>query len=311
MTNPEGLSQVVSVHPITLPVVGRPVALELRVRAPVTGRGLAVILLSHGHGPSNFVSSLQGYGPLADYYAARGFVVVQPTHLDSKTLPFRGTDHPDAPLFWRSRAADMTQILDRLDVVEGAIPGLTGRVDRDKVAVVGHSMGGHTASVLLGAQHADPDGGRASSVADARVRAGVLLAAPGRGAALSPFAAEQYPFLATIDFSTMTRPALVVAGDKDDHPFMKTVGASWHEDPFKLAPGPKSLLTVIGGEHGLGGVAGYDAAETSDENPERVAVVQRLSWAYLRSQLFPGDRAWHDAQAALPPHLGGVESKLA
>ncbi len=306
MTTP---AQILSVHPITLPVVGRPVALELRVSAPVTGSGLPILLLSHGHGPSNYISSLHGYGPLTDYFAARGFVVIQPTHVDSKTLPFRGSDHPDAPLFWRSRAEDMTRILDQLDVVERAVPTLAGRLDRDKVAVIGHSMGGHTASVLLGAHHRDPTDGRALSVVEPRIRAGVLLAAPGRGEALSAYAAKHYAFLSTIDFSTMTAPALVVAGDKDDHPFMKTVGASWHEDPFTLAPGPKSLLTVIGGEHGLGGVAGYDAAETTDESPARVGVVQRLSWAYLRSQLFAGDAAWQEAQHALARHLARVESK--
>lgn len=308
MTTPDTRAQIISVHPIPLPVHGRPVALELRVCAPVIGSGLPIVLLSHGHGPSNFISSLHGYGPLANYYAARGFVVIQPTHVDSKTLPFRGSDHPDAPLFWRSRAEDMTHILDHVDVVERAVPGLAGRIDRTKVAVVGHSMGGHTASVLLGAHHKDPSDGRVSSVAEPRIRAGVLLAAPGRGDALSPFAAQHYPFLSTIDFSTMTTPALVVAGDKDDHPFMKTVGASWHEDPFRLAPGPKWLLTVVGGEHGLGGIAGYDAAETTDENPERVAVVQHLSWAYLRSELFPGDLAWQEAQKSLARHLGRVES---
>ena len=307
MTTPEALAQILSVHPITLPVPGRPVALELRVSAPATGSELPILLLSHGHGPSNFVSSLYGYGPLANYYAARGFVVIQPTHVDSKTLPFRGSDHPDAPLFWRSRAEDMTRILDQLDVIERAVPMLAGRVDRSKVAGVGHSMGGHTVSVLLGAHHKDPHDGRTISVAEPRIRTGVLLAAPGRGNALSQYAAEHYPFLKTLDFSTMTAPALVVAGDKDDHPFMKTVGASWHEDPFKLAPGPKSLLTLFDGEHGLGGLAGYDAAETTDESPERVAVVQHLSWAYLRSQLFAGDSAWQEAQRTLA--LGRVESK--
>lgn len=302
-------TQIFSVHPIPLLVPGRPVALELRVSAPVTGSGMPVLLLSHGHGPSNYLSSLYGYGPIANYYAARGFVVIQPTHVDSKTLPFRGSDHPDAPLFWQSRAEDMKHILDQLDVIERAVPTLSGRIAREKVAVMGHSMGGHTASVLLGAHHKDLRDGRALSVAEPRIRAGVLLAAPGRGEALSEYAAKHYAFLSTIEFSTMTAPALVIAGDEDDHPFMKTVGASWHEDPYALAPGPKSLLTVRGGEHGLGGVAGYDATETTDEDPARVAVVQHLSWAYLRSQLFVGDPSWSEAQESLDPRVGRVESK--
>jgi len=110
----------------------------------------------------------------------------------------------------------------------------------------------------------------------------------------------------------MTTSALVVAGDKDDHPFMKTVGASWHEDPYHLAPAPKSLLTVFGAEHGLGGVAGYDAAETTDENPERVVMLQLLTTAFLRSALFSEDPSWKQAQEDLTRgQLGRVESKSA
>ncbi|WP_437871838.1 alpha/beta hydrolase family protein [Sorangium sp. So ce363] len=305
-------AQVFSIHPIVLPAPGRPVDLQVRVSAPVTGSELPILLLSHGHGPSNFVSSLHGYAPLANYFAAHGFVVIQPTHLDSKTLPFRGSDHPDAPLFWRARAEDMSRILGQLDAIERAVPAIAGRVDRSKVAVLGHSMGGHTASVLLGARHVDPHDGSEVSVAEPRIKAGVLLAAPGRGDALSKYAAENYPFFANIDFSTMTTPALVVAGDKDGSPHLTTAGAAWHADPYFLSPGPKSLLMLVDAGHGLGGVAGYDLAETTDENPERVAAVQLLTRAYLHTALYPGDPAWRDAQSALAgaaKPLGRVESK--
>jgi hypothetical protein len=97
----------------------------------------------------------------------------------------------------------------------------------------------------------------------------------------------------------MTTPALVVAGDNDVSPHLTVRGADWHADPYFLSPGGKCLLTLFGAEHGLGGVAGYDAAETTDENPERLAAVQRLTWAYLRSALYPEDPAWPVARAAL------------
>jgi predicted dienelactone hydrolase len=312
MSQPTSTAPVLSIHPITLPVPGRAVPLQLRVSAPAVGNDLPILLLSHGHGPSNYISSLQGYAPLANDYAAHGFVVIQPTHLDSKTLPFRSSDHPDAPLFWRSRAEDMQHILDHLADIEREFPAIAGRVDRVQVGVVGHSMGGHTASVLLGARHRDPRTGSVLSVTEPRIKAGVLLAAPGRGEALSAYAKEHYAFLSTIDFSSMTAPALVVAGDKDDHPFMKTAGAAWHADPYLLSPAPKSLLTLFGGEHGLGGIAGYDVAETSDESPERAGAVQLLTRAYLRSQLFAGDQAWPQALRALADAaspLARVESK--
>lgn len=303
-------TQVLSISPVVLPAPGRAVDLQVRVSAPVTGSALPILLLSHGHGPSNHLSSSNGYAPLAHHFAAHGFVVIQPTHLDSKTLPFRSSDHPDAPLFWRSRAEDMTRILDQLDAIERAFPAIAGRVDRSKVAVLGHSMGGHTASVLLGARHTGD--GTDVSLAEPRIQAGVLLAAPGRGDALSPYAAEHYPFFSSIDFSTMTTPALVVAGDKDGSPFLTTAGADWHADPYFLSPPPKALVTLFDAGHGLGGVSGYDVAETTDESPERVAAVQLLTWAYLRSQLYPGDPAWQEAQSALTgvgKPLGRVESR--
>ena len=207
----------------------------------------------------------------------------------------------------------MTRILDQLDAIEAAVPQLPGRLDRSRVAVAGHSMGGHTASMLLGARLTDPRDGTQVNLAEPRIKAGVLLAAPGRGGdALSEFAAEHYSFFSTMDFSEMRTPALVVAGDKDASPHLTVQGPDWHADPYFLPPGPKSLLTLFGAEHGLGGIAGYDAAETTDEDPGRVAAVARLTWAYLRTELYPGDPAWQAARdelAASPDPLGRIESR--
>ncbi|KOG49223.1 alpha/beta hydrolase family protein [Streptomyces decoyicus] len=305
---------VLSVSPVVLSAPGRAVDLEVRVSAPMTGSGLPVILLSHGQGYSNNLSSLNGYAPLADFWAAHGFVVIQPTHLSSRTLSLDPAT-PGAPLYWRSRAEDMTRVLDGLDVIEAAVPQLVGRVDRSKVAVAGHSMGGHTASLLLGARLTDPHDGTEVNLAEPRIKAGVLLAAPGRGGdALTESVAGNLPFFLTTDFSAMTTPTLVVAGDKDASAHLTVRGPEWHTDPYFLSPGPKSLLTLFDAEHGLGGVSGYDVAETTDEKPGRVSVVQRLTWAYLRTELYPGDVAWPAACEALTAGsdpLGRVESKEA
>jgi predicted alpha/beta-hydrolase family hydrolase len=304
---------VVSISPVVLAAPGRAVDLQMRISAPATGKDLPIILLSHGHGRSNNLSSLNGYGPLANFWAARGFVVIQPTHLSSKTLSHLVADDPEAPLFWRSRVEDMRMILDQLELIEACVPELRGRLDRDRVAVAGHSMGGHTASMLLGARQVDPVDGTAIDLADPRIKAGLLLAAPGNGGAdLSAIAAERYPFFSTFGFAHMATPALVVAGDRDVSPHLTVRDADWHADPYRLSPGRKSLLTLFGGEHGLGGIAGYDVAETTDESPERVAVVQRMTWAYLRTALYPDDPAWPAACAALTDAaepLGRVESK--
>lgn len=289
---------VVSVGPVVLPAPGRAVALQVRVSAPVAGRDLPIVLLSHGHGTSNHLSSLNGYAPLAQHWAARGFVVIQPTHLSSATL--RGVVDPNGPegaLFWRSRAEDMTRVLDALDSIEEAVPGLRGRVDCSRVAVAGHSLGAMTAGMLLGQRVTDADGA-VVSLRDSRIAAGVIIAGPGNPAYLTGAARDRYPILRTLDFSAMTAPALVVVGDRDVNP-MFSDQAAYRAGAYTLSPGPKNLLTVFGGEHILGGISGYDAAETTDESPARVEAVAQMTWAYLRTALNPADPAWPHACAAL------------
>lgn len=300
---------VLSYSPVVLPVPGRPVDLQVRVSFPATGTArLPVILLSHGHGGSNHLSSLNGYAPLANLWAAAGFAVLQPTHLSSRTLSRQLADTPGAPLFWRSRAEDMSHLLDLLGRIENAVPQLAGRLDHDRIAVAGHSMGGHTAALLLGARTTEPGTGEVVDLREPRIKAGVLLAAPGRGGeVLTGPMAHLVSFLDTLDFSTMTTPALVVAGDRDDPRHFTDLGPDWHTDPYHLAPAPKTLLTLFGAEHLLGGVSGYDAAETTDENPDRVTALAHLTAAYLRSRFTPADNAWPTVSATLTtgPHAVG------
>lgn len=289
-----------SYTPVVFAVPGRPVPLEMKVSVPATGTALPVILLSHGHGETNFLSSLRGYGPLADFWAAHGFIVIQPTHIDSKALGLRRSTLPDAPTFFHSKVSDMRFILDHLDEIEATVPGLAGRIDRTRIAAVGHSSGGSTVGYLLGAQVLDPDDPRDKDLSDKRIMAGVIMAAPGvADMATSSAAARRSPALRYNSFAKMTVPALVIAGDKDLNPAF-TTRLSYRWDAYtRSPPGNKTLLTFFGGEHILGGIAGYDSAETTDENPERVATLRAMVWAYLRSQLYPGDTAWRDAVAAL------------
>ncbi|WP_348859146.1 hypothetical protein [Nocardioides sp. KR10-350] len=94
--------------PVVLPAADRPVDLSVKVTYPETGEDLPVILLSHGHGGSMYLASMYGYEPLTLFWAAHGFVVIQPNHLDANFLGLRETaEDPDRPLFLRHRATDM------------------------------------------------------------------------------------------------------------------------------------------------------------------------------------------------------------
>ncbi|KAH8649032.1 Alpha/Beta hydrolase protein [Xylariales sp. PMI_506] len=322
-------TSIISISPVVLHYADRLVpSLQLRVTVPfpVTPTGdsrnsqpLPIILLSHGHGASNWLSSLEGYAPLAEFWASHGFAVIQPTHLSSKSLGIDRTPENYTDLFMASRAGDMTRILDSLDTVEAAIgPGvLQGRaLDRDRIAVAGHSLGGWTASVLLGATNTDPrekPAARAQSFLDPRIKVGVIIGGTGAGGAdLSDNGRQLLPFYQP-DFSQMRTPTLIVWGEDDISPHLTLRGADWHADPFSLSPGPKDSFMVKGGKHGFGGISGWDAGETQDESPERLAAVQRLTWAYIQSQLYKGDLAWSQACESLKvvPELGKIESKIA
>ena len=294
----------VSAKPVILPAPGRGEDLQVRVSAPASGSGLPVLVFSHGFG-----WSMNGYAPLADYWAAHGFVVVQPTHLDSRTLGLPHED-PRFPRIWRIRVEDLVRVLDGLDVVEASVPGLAGRVDRGRIGVAGHSWGAQTASTLLGARVLDADGVPGEDMTDPRVKAGVLLALTGLGDSLTPFAIEHLPFMRP-SFDHMNAPALIVAGDRDQSQ-LSTRGPDWFTDPYTYSPGTKSLLTLFEAEHSLGGISGYEVAETTDESPARVALLQQLSTAFLHAALSPEDTGWKSAAKALedePDPLGTLRSK--
>lgn len=296
---------VVSVAPVTLSAPGRPVPLEVRVSAPAAGTDLPVIVFSHGNG-----WNLDGYAPLTAFWASRGFVVIQPTHLDSRRNGI-GFDHPDFPTIWTERIMDLTRILNQLDTIEAALPGLAGRVNRSRIAATGHSWGGQTAQSLLGARILNEDGHVGEDMSDSRVTAGILFAATGLGGDdLHPFAQANFPFMRP-SFHELTTPTLVIAGDHDQSK-MSSRGPDWFTDAYTHSPGATDLLTFYGAEHALGGIVGYEVAETTDENPERVAVIQRLSTAYLRTALRVDENSWATAREAFrnsTDPIGRADSK--
>lgn len=289
---PQVATPIVSVKPVVLAAPERGDDLQVRISAPAEGTGLPILVLAHGFG-----GSLAGYDPMIDFWAGHGFVVVQPTFLDSKTLGLTPADPRYADI-WRIRVADVRRVIDDLDLVLAAFPGLGERVSRDRLAVVGHSWGGQTVGMLLGARVLDADGTPGPDETDPRVKAGVLLANTGVGGGdLTPFAAEHFSFM-NPDFDELRTPTLVVAGDHDQSA-LSSRGPDWFTDVHRLSPGADALLTVFGGEHSLGGIHRYDAADTTDESPERVDLVRRTVWAYLRRALGVDDAEWTDLRAEL------------
>lgn len=290
---------VISVAPVVLEAPGRGIPLEVRVSAPVSGTNLPVLLFSHGNG-----WSLDGYAPLTAYWASQGFVVVQPTHLDSRRHGI-GFEDERFGTIWARRHDDLVRILDQFDTIERALPGLAGRMDRNTVVAAGHSWGAQTVQMLLGARIVEADGSLSADHRDERVSAGVLLAATGVGGEeLHPFAKENLPFM-NPSFGQLSAPTFVVAGDRDQSK-MSSRGPDWFTDAYHRSPGATDLLTLFGAEHSLGGIPNYEAAETTDEHPERVAVLARLTAAYLRAAATGDAGVWDRAREAFERDGGAL-----
>ncbi|GAA1650832.1 alpha/beta hydrolase family protein [Actinoplanes couchii] len=295
-------TQVISARPVTLPAPGRGDDLQVRITAPAAGTDLPVIVFAHG-----FSQSMTAADPLVDHWTANGFVVVQPTFLDSATLGLTPAD-PRYPTIWQTRVDDLVHVLDELDTIIAAVPGLTGRVDKERLAVAGHSWGGQSVGMLLGARVLDADGNPGEDRTDSRVKAGVLLSTTGlnRGD-LTPFAQQNFAFMSP-DFSRLTTPSIVVAGDKDQS-VLSSRGPDWFTDVYHYSPGAQHLVTLFGGEHLLGGIQDYSSTVTTDESPERVELVRRTTTAFLKSVLGVDDKAWSEVSATSAEPIGQIESK--
>lgn len=295
-------TQVISVRPVTFPAPIRGDDLQVRITAPTSGTELPVIVFAHGFG-----QSMTAADPLVDHWTANGFVVVQPTFLDSVSLGLSPAD-PRYPNIWKIRVDDLERVIDDLDVVIAAVPGLADRVDTNRLAVAGHSWGGQSVGMLLGARVLDASRRPGEDRTDTRVKAGVLLSTTGitRGD-LTPFAAENFAFMDP-DFTGLNTPTIVVAGDADQSP-LSTRGPDWFTDVYHRSPGAQHLLTLLGGEHTLGGIQDYGSTATTDESPERVDLVRRTTTAFLKATLGIDAAAW-DALTATPTEpVGRIDSK--
>ncbi|MFD4642980.1 alpha/beta hydrolase family protein [Lentzea sp. NPDC058436] len=292
----------ISVKPVVLPAPDRGDDLQVRVTAPASGTGLPIVVLAHG-----FSGSMSAYDPLVDFWAGNGLVVVQPTFLDSLTLGLTPADPRYADI-WRFRVQDVQRVLDDLDQVLAAVPGLAGRTSPDRIAVAGHSWGAQTVGMLLGARVIGADG-PGPNLRDPRVKAGVLFAATGHGGDdLTPFAQENFGAFMSPDFTELTTPILTVAGDHDQS-LLGTRGPDWFTDVHHHSPGARALLTLFGGEHSLGGIHGYNATDTTDESPARVALIRRASAAFLHDVLGGDDLAWKRLQAEDLDPVGRLDVK--
>ncbi|MBU6414529.1 MAG: hypothetical protein KGS45_13820 [Planctomycetes bacterium] len=270
----------VATHDLDLADAVRAKTLPLRIRFPKgSTEPLPVIIFSHGAGGSR-----EAFPDLSEFWTARGYVVIHPTHSDSIQLRRQNGENLERlrtdlkslksdvkPL---DRLADVKLILDSLADLEktlAALPEGKGlMLDAKRIAIAGHSAGALTTQMAIGVK---VRGGRAgagalipTNVGDDRIVCGVVIS--GQGLTNRMMTKESW--------SELEKPMLVITGSKDVARISDETPES-RRHPYEYAkPGDKYLLFMEGATHSsYQGKVKFRAIEGDDPDDATLTMITR------------------------------------
>lgn len=279
------LTQIISVDPVATIAAGD-AAPVMRISFPAQGKKLPVVILSHGNRLSR-----EDYQPLVAALVRSGHVVIQPDHPDASQGGFAPTT-PQPDNAWRTRVEQIRWVTAHVRQIADATPGLAQRIDPRRIALVGHSFGGHSVALAMGARVT----GQPPMPPVEGISAAVLLAPPGSYEGLTPEWKTRAPYLRT-DWRAMRGPMLIITGEKDAAA-LSDQGPQWHSDSFTQAPAGRDICLMVAKDagHYLGGIDSVLRPPVGDATPEKRAMVLNAVVAFLDDRL--GARAHGAAQRA-------------
>lgn len=138
------------------------------------------------------------------------------------------------------RVKDFALLLDNVAKIGELNAGLKGKLDAEKVAVVGHAFGAYAATVVGGATVDLAEDKKAQSLADKRVDA--IISLSGRGSGTLGLTKES--------FKGVTVPMLNMTGSNDNNPRAEGQGPDWKREAFAGAPEGNKIHVLIDGASG-------------------------------------------------------------
>jgi predicted dienelactone hydrolase len=222
------------------------------VRYP-TGEGpFPLIVFSHGLGADR-----EAFETVSEHWVTHGYIVVHPLHDDSGVGMTRGGMHPSEEKV-RERLGDVIAVLDGLDQIDQFAP--YGRIDRDRLAVAGHSYGSFITMIAGGITIEIGDDAK-GNLGDSRVRCVLPISPSGRG---------DYG-MADSSFNSLTKPAMFFAGTND---IRNGRDEDWRFEPYHFSPaGDKYLIVIEGATHNS-----YGGGRNSGDVPMYVKAASTAFW---------------------------------
>lgn len=249
-----GPFQVETVDSITIEDDQRQRDVVTRAYFPVGEGPFPVIVFSHGMGGNKDV-----FGAISMHWASHGFVAIHPTHDDRGVgMTDRGMHPPEDKV--RERVRDVTAVLDGLDQVEREVMALSGKLDRSRLAVGGHSYGSFT-TMVTGGVTIDIGDEINADLGDSRVQCIVPISPSGRG---------DYG-LGDRSWNGLTIPMMVFVGTDD---IRNGRAEDWRTEPYLFSPeGQKYLINITDATHGA-----YSGDGAASDAPAYVKAASVAFW---------------------------------
>ena len=256
--------------------------LPVRISYPVGKTRFPVIVFSHGNGSKGDM-----YKGFTDYWASHGYVVIQPTHMDSTSLGFKTKRDNMREMYQQilqvtdTRRQDMSFIVDSLDLIETVVPDLKDKLDRTKLVAAGHSMGAATAMIVAGMTLLNPMDGYAETSDETRFKVLLMISDPGTMTLMpkEPWKGVRVPTL----ISTGTKDFSDVGSDRIKAPFKYKI-----PDSLTRSLSPHHYVLIEGADHYLGGlICRTDVPGPPQHEALRIATATSTTFldAYVKNDL--------------------------